>query len=1459
MPRGRRTLRTVLLSLLALLVLAALLLGGGAWWLWHSPEAARAVVERIPGLSITKPQGRLTGGPYAAERLAWTGSGLRIVVEGLAWDDARWTWRPSPGQWVGVALQGARAERVQVTRIAPAPAAVQPAQPPASLALPAALQAPALRIGRIELFDQPPITALQADLHLGAAAGAEHRVEGLRLQRQGLTLTGQARIGTAGELPLSATIEAATAPDVAQPWQATLQASGPLQRPAVEARVRLGAATTASPSSSAPPAPDTPPRGELRVQAKLAPFARWPWLSLAAQVQDLDLAALSPGLPRTRLSGRADLVEPSAAQGSGDPLSVDLVLANALPGRIDAGRVPVHTLRLRLKGRPDDPGTLEFETLVAELAALQRPALAPPATSSTSRGRLAAAPPPVGDVLQEAGRIEGGGRWQAGRLTIDLALQALRPERLHGAAPAMQLDGRIAAQLDGLAPPAASASAPARAAAARPGLEGSATLDVAGRLPRPGAPPLALQAKAAFAQAGDGAMRLTLRDAIARAGPQARATAQATLERSAAQAWHVTGQGELQRFDPSTWWPAAGPGRGPHSLNGRWNADLRWNGASTLPFVDRLLGSARFALADSLWAGLPWLGEAAVEATAQALQARADLQAGPNRLQGRGSLQRGATGSAPMQAQLDVQAPQLAAFAPLAALLPASAGAWWPTAGAMTLSASAEGRWPALRSTGRLRAEGLRSPSLALAEAEARWNLSFASPEAPLDLQLVASGLASGAQRLDRLEATLDGSVRSHRLAVTASSPLRPPEWAEAAAGITTSTGSRFELRGAGQWMPAAAGGGTWRGTVAELRAVPRVQQAAATAGTAVVTAAAGSAWLAARDLQATVVLAPGGSPRSAELAPGRIAALGGGLAWQQATWQAGASAEAPPRMTLRATLDPVAVAPWLARFQPQLGWQGDLAVGGTIDVRSAGRMDADIVVQRTGGDLSLSIEGARRSLELSDLRVGLAAHDGLWEFTQALVGRTVGVVGGLQSIRTSPQALWPAPSAPLEGGLSLIVPELGVWAPWLPPGWRLGGNLRVAASFGGRVGAPEYRGEITAEDMTVRNLFEGIHLRQGVLAVALTGTDARIERFEFRDGPGTGRLVLAGGASFGETPRATLRATAERLRALDRVDRRVTLSGAADLALQGQRLRASGGFAIDEGLIDISQADAPSIDSDVLVVNRAPLRPSGTPAAVAAVRAQAASGTIAATADAPARRASPLGAADVDLRVNLGEALRLRGRGLDTTLRGQLRVTTPEGQLAIVGEIDASGGTYTAYGQNLRIERGGLRFTGNVATPVLDILALRADIDTRVGVVVTGSVANPRVRLYSEPDLGELDTLTWLLLGRAPEGLGRDDTALLQRAALALLAGERGGSGLIQRLGLDELSLRRGASGGASDTIVTLGKQISKRLFIGYEQALGAAGGTVQLIYRIAGRITLRARTGSENAIDAVWTWRWD
>ena len=279
-----------------------------------------------------------------------------------------------------------------------------------------------------------------------------------------------------------------------------------------------------------------------------------------------------------------------------------------------------------------------------------------------------------------------------------------------------------------------------------------------------------------------------------------------------------------------------------------------------------------------------------------------------------------------------------------------------------------------------------------------------------------------------------------------------------------------------------------------------------------------------------------------------------------------------------------------------------------------------------------------------------------------------------------------------------------------------------------------------------------------------------------------------------------------------------------------------NGKLAVDRGLIDITQLGAPTLSDDVVVIRKS----------------DAQRAVVASTAPKVM----------MNVVVDLGADLRLIGRGIETRLAGDLALTTPGGVLTAVGNIRAEDGRYEAYGQKLAIERSTVRFVGPLNNPVLDILALRPnrDSDDRVGVSITGTALQPRIKLYAVPERSDTDKLAMLVLGRNFDELGRDETALIQTAAIALLSGERGGS-FSSKLGLDTLSVRQ-ASGGSSttkDVVITVGKQISDKVYVGYEQGLAGGVGTVQLIYRISQRITLRAQAGKEDSsLDAILTFRW-
>jgi translocation and assembly module TamB len=390
-------------------------------------------------------------------------------------------------------------------------------------------------------------------------------------------------------------------------------------------------------------------------------------------------------------------------------------------------------------------------------------------------------------------------------------------------------------------------------------------------------------------------------------------------------------------------------------------------------------------------------------------------------------------------------------------------------------------------------------------------------------------------------------------------------------------------------------------------------------------------------------------------------------------------------------------------------------------------------------------------------------------------------------------------------------------------------------------VGAPQLRGEAQGRELSARNVLQGVGVSDGTLDALLEGDAVRVQRLSFKGGDGS--LSMSGEGSLGESPSAKLQLAAEHFRLLGRIDRRVVVSGNARLQLQRDALQLDGKFNVDEGLIDFSKTTAPSLDHDVSVV-----RAASAPA----------NGSREAREQGPATPA-PLRNAQVNLGVSLGDKLHIRGHGLDTLLRGELNLSTPGGRPALNGTVRTASGSYVAYAQKLVIERGELVFTGAAENPRLDILAIRPNLDVRVGVAVTGLLSSLRVRLYSDPEMADIDKLSWLMLGRPSEGLGRNDTALVQRAAVALLAGEEQGptDQLLNQLGLTDFSVRQSDSE-TRETIVSLGRQLSQRWYVGYERSVNTTTGTWQLIYRIAQRFTVRAQSGGDNSLDFIWQWRW-
>jgi translocation and assembly module TamB len=232
-----------------------------------------------------------------------------------------------------------------------------------------------------------------------------------------------------------------------------------------------------------------------------------------------------------------------------------------------------------------------------------------------------------------------------------------------------------------------------------------------------------------------------------------------------------------------------------------------------------------------------------------------------------------------------------------------------------------------------------------------------------------------------------------------------------------------------------------------------------------------------------------------------------------------------------------------------------------------------------------------------------------------------------------------------------------------------------------------------------------------------------------------------------------------------------------------------------------------------------------------------------------------------LDLGIDLGENFRLRGNGLKAELDGALRLQALDkrGPRAS-GSIGIKSGSYRAYGQNLTITYGKLNFSGALDNPGLNLLAVRKvqnpESEVEAGIELRGTLQAPQARLVSTPSVPDSEKLMWLVLGHGTEGGADKDNPLLG-LAMGALFGSAQSDQFASKLAIDEINLSHAQ--GLESTVVSVGKRLSSKAFLTLEQGASSATSLLKLRYTFNPRLSVQVQTGTNNAVDVFYTWRFD
>ncbi|QID17058.1 DUF490 domain-containing protein [Nitrogeniibacter mangrovi] len=542
----------------------------------------------------------------------------------------------------------------------------------------------------------------------------------------------------------------------------------------------------------------------------------------------------------------------------------------------------------------------------------------------------------------------------------------------------------------------------------------------------------------------------------------------------------------------------------------------------------------------------------------------------------------------------------------------------------------------------------------------------------------------------------------------------------------------------------------------------------------------------------------------------------------------------------------------------------GDLVLGGKWDLDFDQQAHGTVHLFRESGDLILTGDTVVR-FGLSRFDV-LASLDGRrLALGVDAAGSALGELSGSATAQLKREGgVWQLDmQAPLLGSADLDIPSIAWIGPLASPVVRTDGRLKAAFSLSGTPADPVGAGQISGQGLLLELVGEGLRLAGGTLDARFDAERLDIDTLRFvsesrvrpRDSrvpyaaltrtPGTlsahGSLRLADGEGG-------LDIEADRLPLFQRADRWLAVSGKGRMDTRWEAPRIEASVVADGGYLEFARTPAPSLSGDVKVLGREATAP-------------------------PSQRQLK-----ARIAIDLGRQLYLSALGLDTRLGGQLVLVANSGEpLRATGSLETVGGTYEGYGQKLVIERGVVNFQGPLDNPGLNVVALRKGLAVEAGVSIAGTVRRPVVSLVSTPEVPDAEKLSWIVLGRAPEG-GSGDAALLLPAAQALLGGPGGGISdqLAAGLGLDELSIGQGelnsvgrtstssvVGGGSaargeatvSGQVLSVGKRLSADTTLSFEQSLSGVEHVVKLTHQLTRRLAVIGRAGTDNAVDLRWS----
>lgn len=474
----------------------------------------------------------------------------------------------------------------------------------------------------------------------------------------------------------------------------------------------------------------------------------------------------------------------------------------------------------------------------------------------------------------------------------------------------------------------------------------------------------------------------------------------------------------------------------------------------------------------------------------------------------------------------------------------------------------------------------------------------------------------------------------------------------------------------------------------------------------------------------------------------------------------------------------------------------------------------------------------ARQNLQNGALPVAFDqfAINGGWDHDRASLDWQMGIAGN-GKFNGRIQVADPLHRRLLSGNLSIDRLSLALLNPLLTGGQQVAGVLNANLRIGGTVLQPQLYGLLALDKLMVRGNQLPFAMTESQLNITFAGV-----RSTLLGAINTthGVLALSGDADWSlvNAWRARINARGNRVRIT--LPPMIQLDASSDVTLDAtpQVLTLNGGIDIPWARIVVKELpqSAIGVSPDEVILDDQ-LQPLSERTVTTRI--------------------------DSNLKIHVGDDVRIEAFGLKARLQGDLNVIQDKQGLGLHGQINIPYGRFNAYAQDLIIRRGQLIFAGPPSQPLLNIEAIRNPDSTADGVTagvrVTGLADQPRIDVFTDPAKSQQEALSYLLRGQGLNTPGADSsmmTTMLIGMGLAQsgqFVGKIGAAFGVSNLTLD-------TQGVGEDSQVVVSGYLTPGLQVKYGVGIYDSLATLTLRYRLMPRLYLEAVSGLNQALDLLY-----